>query len=189
MKILYTLGHYVYCGHQVLMYTINAKNEPTEEYQTETEKCFAASLAPMRQMFKPMNELEGMNAEPPIVGDVIWTHTSGNQYIAAGIWQENGNSPINFDAIRFICRSVIRKAQELEQIVVSMPLITREDDLDLWNFIYPIIEDEFKGIDIQVIVHIPTEEKLLAVLDNMGGEFNELQRNPPEIRFAQSKKE
>ena len=188
MKILYTLGNYIYSGHQVICYTINNKNECVEDFQEDTEKCFAASMEPKNHMFHGHPELEGMNAEPPIVGDVIWTHTSGNQYIAAGIWQESPTLPINFDALRLIMRSVKRKAEELGQLVVSMPLLTRDHDLDLWNFIYPIIEDEFRDVDIQAIVHIPTEEELLAVLDNIGGEFDELTRKTTEIRFAQSKK-
>jgi len=188
MKILYTLGNYIYSGHQVLCYTINNKNECLEDFQKETEKCFAASMAPKNQIFTDMSQLEGMNAEPPIVGDVIWTHTSGNQYIASGIWQESPTAPVNFDALRLIMRSVKRKAEELGQPVVSMPLLTRDHGLDLWNFIYPIIEDEFRNVDIQVIVHVPTEKELLALLDNMGGEFDELHRGPPEIRFAQTKK-
>lgn len=188
MKILYTLGNYIYSGHQVICYTINNKNESVEDFQKETEKCFAASLTPKNLMFKKHTNLEGMDAEPPIVGDVIWTHTSGNQYIAAGIWQETPTTPINFDALRFIMRSVKHKAEDLGQLIVSMPLLTRDHDLNIWNFIYPIIEDEFRDADIQVIVHIPTEEELLALLDNIGGEFDELKHKPTEIRFAQSKK-
>lgn len=188
MKILYTLGNYIYCGHQILCYMINNKNECVEDFQIETEGCFAASMEPKNLMFHDHTNLEGMDAEPPIVGDVIWTHTSGNQYIAAGIWQESPTAPINFDALRLIMRSLQRKAIELEQLQISMPLLSRDHDLNLWNFIYPIIEEEFKDVDIQVIVHIPTEEELLALIDNMGGEFNKLQCKPPEIRFAQSKK-
>lgn len=173
----------------MLLYTINAKNENVEDFQIEAEKCFAASFGPKNQMFKPMNELEGMDAEPPAIGDVIWTHTSGNQYLAGGIWQETPTSPVNFDALRLIAKSVCRKAKELEQIVVSMPLLTRGHDHQLWNFIYPIIEKEFTNVDIQVIVHIPTEDELLQVLDTMGGEFNELEKIPPEIRFVKNTKD
>jgi len=181
MKILYTLGNFVYSGHQVLIYTINAKNETTEEYQEFADKVFAASMAPKNNMFKEMNTDP---VEPPRVSDVIWTHTSGNQYIGAGIWQETPNGPIDFDALRLVIASARNKAEELGQIVVSMPLITRDHDLDLWNFVYPIIEKEFEGADIQVVVHIPTETELLAVLDHMGGEFNQLQMEQPTIRFT-----
>jgi len=187
MKILYTLGNFVFSGHQVLLYTINAKNKNVEDFQNEAENCFAASFAPKNQMFKPMDELEGMDAEPPGVGDVIWTHTSGNQYIAAGIWQENPEAPVDFDALRMIAKSVCRKAKELNQLVVSIPLLTRNHDHQLWNFIYPIIEKEFAGSDVQVVCHIPTENELLQVLDTIGGEFNEFTRKPPEIRFVQNK--
>ena len=86
MKILYTLGNFVYSGHQVLLYTINAKNESEEEYQQLADKCFAASFVPKNDMFV---EIDGIDTEetakPPAVSDVIWTHTSGNQYIGAGI--------------------------------------------------------------------------------------------------------
>lgn len=185
MKILYTLGNFIYSGHQILLYTINEKNDPVEEYQKLTEKCFAASLTPKNQMFE---KLDVDPVEPPRVSDIIWVHTSGNQYIGCGVWQETPDAPINFDALKLIIASARKKAEELDQLVISMPLITRNNDLDLWNFIYPIIEKEFEGVDIQVIVHIPTEEELLQVLDNMGGEFNKLQMEQPQIRFAKSKK-
>lgn len=181
MKILYTLGNFAHSGHQVMVYTINAENKSTEEYQIFADKCFAASMAPKNNMFK---ELDTDPVEPPRVSDVIWTHTSGNQYVGAGIWQEKPDGPIDFEALRLIIASARNKAEELGQLVVSMPLITRDHDLDLWNFVYPIIEKEFEGVDIQVVVHIPTETELLAVLDNMGGEFNELRMKPPEIRFS-----
>lgn len=181
MKILYTLGNFVYSGHQVLIYTINAKNESVEEYQQFADKCFAASLIPRNNMFK---ELNIDPVEPPAISDVIWTHTSGNQYIGCGIWNDTPDGPIDFDALRLIIASARKKAEELDQLVISMPLITRDHDLDLWNFIYPIIEKEFEGVDIQIVVHIPTEEELLKVLDNMGGEFNALQMDQPEIRFT-----
>ena len=185
MKILYTLGNFVYSGHQVLIYTINAKNESEEEYQKFADKCFAASFSPMRNMFTNIDAIDADEAaSPPAASDVIWTHTSGNQYIGAGIWQETAGGPIDFDALRLIIASARKKAEELDQLVISMPLLTRDHDLDLWNFIYPIIEKEFEGVDIQVVVHIPTETELLAVLDNMGGEFNKLQMEQPKIRFT-----
>ena len=185
MKILYTLGNFVYSGHQVLIYTINAKNESEEEYQQFADKCFAASFQPMRDMFIDIDGIDAdESASPPTVSDVVWTHTSGNQYIGAGIWQKEVGGPIDFDALRLIIASARKKAEELDQLQISMPLLTRDHDLDLWNFIYPIIEEEFKGVDVQVIVHIPTEAELLAVIDNMGGEFNQLQMEQPTIRFT-----
>lgn len=158
MKILYTLGNFFHSGHKVLLYTINAKNKPVEEFQQATEKCFAPSMSAKNKTF------EGV--EPPNVSDLIWIHTSGNQYIGCGIWQETPDAPVNFDALRLIIASARKKAEELDQLVISMPLITRAGDLDLWNFVYPIIEEEFKDTDIQVIVHIPIEEKLIAVMDS-----------------------
>lgn len=186
MKILYTLGNFCHSGHQVLLYTINEKNDPAEEYQQFAEKCFATSLIPKNQMFE---KLDTDPVEPPRVSDIIWVHTSGNQYIGCGVWQESPTSPINFDALHLIMASARKKAEELGQLVISMPLITREHDLDLWNFIYPIIEEEFKDIDIQVIVHIPTEKELLTVLDNIGGEFTPMSMEQPKIRFAQNSKD
>ena len=63
-----------------------------------------------------------------------------------------------------------------------MPLIT--EDLDIWNFVYPIIEESMP--DVQVIVHIPLEEKIIEVLDHIGGEINAFQQERPIIRFAQN---
>lgn len=186
MKILYTLGNFVHSGHQVLLYTINEKNDPVEDYQKLAEDCFAVSLRPKNDMFK---KLDTDPVEPPRVSDIIWVHTSGNQYIGCGVWQETPDGSIDFDALRLIVASAKRKAEELDQLVISMPLITKNHDLDIWNFIYPIIEREFDDADIQVIVHIPTENELLQVLDNMGGVFDELKMKPLDIRFSKSTKE
>ena len=84
MKILYTLGNFVYSGHQVLLYTINGENDPVEEYQKLTEKCFAASMTPKDNMFKKFDGVDPV--QPPMVSDIIWVHTSGNQHIGAGVW-------------------------------------------------------------------------------------------------------
>jgi hypothetical protein len=180
MKLLYTLGNFVHAGHQILFYTINAQNENTEDYQKLAESTFAASFGPKNNMFDPPEGVD--EVEPPAVGDVIWTHTSGNQYIATGIWRETPGGPIDFNALRLICKSVHRKAKELGQKYVSIPLIT--EDLDIWNFIYPIIEQAFP--DVQVIVHIPTEEQIIRVLEHIGGEINAFQQSRPIIRFTQS---
>ena len=180
MKLLYTLGNFVHSGHQILFYTINAQNENTEEYQKLAEHTFSASFAPKNGLFNPPENTDP--ADPPAISDVIWTHTSGNQYIASGIWRETPDGPIDFNALRLICKSVERKAKELSQRYVSMPLIT--EDLDIWNFVYPIIEESMP--DVQVIVHIPLEEKIIEVLDHIGGEINAFQQERPIIRFAQN---
>lgn len=181
MKLLYTLGNFVHAGHQILFYTINAQNENTEEYQLLAEHTFAASFGPKNGLFNPPEGIDEI--APPDVGDVIWTNTSGNQYIASGIWRETADGPIDFNALRLICESVNRKAKELGQQYVSMPLIT--EDLSLWNFVYPIVEDAFDD-DVQVIVHIPLEDTLLGVLDNIGGNINAFQQDRPLIRFKQN---
>lgn len=180
MKILYTLGNFVHAGHQVLFYTINAKNENTESYQQLAEDTFAASFAPKNGIFNPPEDVSPTN--PPETGDVIWTHTSGNQYIACGIWRETPDGPIDFNALHLVCKSVYNKAKELNQQYVSMPMIT--EDLSLWNFIYPIIEESFND-DVQVIVHIPVEETLIKLLESIGGEINAFEGNRPAIRFKQ----
>lgn len=184
MKILYTLGNFVHSGHQVLFYTINAKNEDTEDYQKLAEKTFAASFAPKNGIFNPPKDID-VEVVPPETGDVIWTHTSGNQYIASGIWRDEPNGPIDFNALRLICKSVNNKAKELGQPYVSMPMIA--DDLSIWNFVYPIIEESFDD-EVQVIVHIPTETQILKVLDSIGGDINAFTSNKPTIRFKQSTK-
>ena len=181
MKILYTLGNFVHSGHQVLFYTINNDNENTEEYQKLAEHTFAESFGPMNGLFNPPEEVG--DVDPPEVGDVIWTNTSGNQFIASGIWREKADGPIDFNALRLVCKSVSRKAKELNQRYVSMPLIT--EDLSLWNFVYPIVEEAFDD-SVQVIVHIPTEEKIIEVLESIGGEINAFEGERPTIRFAQN---
>ena len=180
MKILYTLGNFAHSGQQVLFYTINSNNENIEDYQKLAEKTFSASLGPKNALFNPPEDTD--EADPPAIGDVIWTHTSGNQYIASGIWREKADGPIDFNALRLICKSVERKAKELSQRNVAMPLIT--SDLAIWNFVYPIIEEAFK--DVQVVVYIPVEETLVDVLDNIGGDINAFKAETPEIRFKQS---
>jgi len=180
MKILYTQGNFVHAGHQILFYTINSQNENVEDYQKLAEDTFAASFSPKNGLFNPPEDVG--EVELPAVGDVIWTHTSGNQYIASGIWREKPEGPIDFNALRLICKSVHKKAKELNQNYISMPLIT--SDLDIWNFVYPIIEQSIP--DVQVIVHIPTEDQLLDVLGHIVGEINAFQQERPTIRFTQS---
>lgn len=180
MKILYTLGDFFNSGHQVLLYTINNENKAVEDYQKKAEYCLANSLKPKDQIFEGMASVD---ANPPAVGDVIWIQTSGNQYIAAGIWQESPNRLVSFHALKLILKSVYNKATELKQKYVSMPLLTINHDLELWNVIYPIIEESFDDSDIQVIVHIPEESELLQVLDSIGGEINAFESKLPIIRF------
>ncbi len=185
MKILYTLGHFVHSGHQLLFYTINNENKNHEGYQVIAEQTFAPTLKAKNDMFK---DFEGVDpVDPPEVGDVIWTHTSGNQHIACGIWQDGPDSEIDFGAFRLICKSVLNKAKELNQLVVSIPLLTLKDDLEIWKVAYPIIEDVFKGEDVQVVCHIPTEKELVHVLDAIGGTIKRFESEPMQIRFAKSK--
>lgn len=187
MKILYTLGHFVHAGHQLLFYTINNENKNHEGYQVLAEQTFEPTLRAKNDMFKNFDGVDPV--EPPRVGDVIWTHTSGNQHLACGIWQETPDSEIDFGAFRLICKSVLNKAKELNQIAVSIPLLTVGEDLEIWKIVYPIIEDVFAGEDVQVICHIPTETELVRVLDAIGGTIKRYEQEPLQIRFTKSKKE
>jgi hypothetical protein len=187
MKILYTLGQFVHSGHPMLFYTINGENKNHEGYQVLAERTFEPTLRAKNDMFRDFDGVDPV--EPPAVGDVIWTHTSGNQHIACGIWQETPDSEIDLNAFRLICKSVLNKAKDLNHIVVSIPLLTLKDDLEIWKLVYPIIEDVFKGEDVQVVCHIPTEIELVRVLDAIGGNIKSYQREPLKIRFVKSKKE
>jgi hypothetical protein len=179
MKILYTLGNFTSSAHQVVLYTINRENKMVENYQIMAEKCFDELLRPKNQIF--MNQQDDMNAQLPSVSDVIWVQTSGSQWIAVGIWQETTDSEVDPEGFRKILRSVAKKAVQLKQPMVSMPLLVLNDNLDMWNMMYPIIEDELGKEKIQAIVHIPTEEQLLAVLDTIGGEIKEYRVTPETV--------
>jgi hypothetical protein len=171
----------------MLFYTINAENKNHEGYQVIAERTFEPTLRAKNDMFK---NFEGVDpVEPPAVGDVIWTHTSGSQHIACGIWQEGPDSEIDLGAFRLICKSVLNKAKEQNRIVVSIPLLTLKDDLEIWRIVYPIIEEVFRGEDVQVICHIPTEIELVRVLDAIGGNIKSYQHEPMKIRFVKSNKE
>lgn len=189
MKILYTLGHFVHSGHQLLFYTINNENKNHEGYQVLAEQTFEPTLVAKNDMFRTVElEESGVDhVDAPEVGDVIWTHTSGNQHIACGIWQEGPDSEIDFGAFRLICKSVLKKAKELNQLAVSIPLLTLKDDLEIWKVVYPIIEEVFRGEDVQVICNIPTETELVHVLDAIGGRITRFENEPLEIRFAKKK--
>lgn len=189
MKILYTLGHFVHSGHQLLFYTINNENKNHEGYQVIAEQTFEPTLRAKNDMFRSTEFTEAGTDEidAPEVGDVIWTHTSGNQHIACGIWQNGPDSEIDFGAFRLICKSVLNKAKELNQIVVSIPLLTLHDDLEIWKLAYPIIEEVFKGEDVQIVCHIPTERELISVLDSIGGNIKRFESEPAQIRFAKKK--
>ena len=183
MKILYTLGNFTSSAHQVVLYTINQQNISKESYQLMADRCFYDVLHPKNQIF--MDQKDDMNAQLPSVSDVIWVQTSGSQWIAAGIWQKTPDDKVDVEGFRKVLRSVGKKAQLLEQPIVSMPLLTLNEDLDLWDELYPMIEEELGNMNIQVIVHIPTEEQIIAVLDRIGGEIQTYSIKPQTIiRFA-----
>jgi hypothetical protein len=183
MKILYTLGNFASSAHQVILYTMNTENIAKENFQIVAEKCFDEALQSKNRIF--MKQQDDMNAQLPSVSDVIWVQTTGNQWIAVGLWQKTPDSDIDVDGFRKVLKSVGKKAVELKQPIVSMPLLTLNEDLDLWDELYPVIEEELGAFNIQVIVHIPTEEQIIAVLDRIGGEIQSYTVKPKVmIRFA-----
>jgi len=133
-------------------------------------------------MFMPMEGIDPV--DPPETGDVVWTKTNGNQYIAHGILKNTPDDVYDLNALRLVMRSVRKKAILLKQEYIAMPVIAPDDDINLWRMVYPIVEQEL--YDIQPIVFVPIEERLLSVLKVIGGEINAYEHAPLEIRFTKS---
>ncbi len=103
---------------------------------------------------------------PPKLGDVVWTQTSGNKYIGFCIVKRNKNAPINKKALRLCLYSAANKAKTLNNKYLGMDLFCCKDGKE-WSNIVKIIENCLE--DIQNIVCIPTNEKLVDVLEQLPG--------------------
>jgi len=140
MKILYGEGDFLESRHQIIAYPASVSGENT----MTLEKMVARRHPDVRQsVFNMFSENENFEVVPPKMGDVIWTHTSGSKWIAHCIvFDENSN--LNEDALTLCMKSIGKKATELEQDQIGIPLRWFDDEKDQkrrWVRVYETIED------------------------------------------------
>ena len=106
-------------------------------------------------------------------------------------YQNEGSVTFQKDTGYWVSLMITNDGASDLQIVINNLTITIKsgetlnEDLELWNKIYPIIEEVLGEESIQAIVHIPTEEQILAVLDSIGGEIKKFEvPTNTIIRFA-----
>jgi len=169
-SILYLEENLINAGSQIIIVDINETFDIINKGETQVliEDTFEEVKLLLQKMYTKqyMGVREFDGEELPLLGDVIWVETGGRKWIANCIVrQKDGN--LHEEAFRLCMRSVKKKCIELKQAAVAMTII----DKDNWNNIYPIIQEELR--DTVVFVHISTNDKLMEVLDNLPGGFNE----------------
>lgn len=175
-KLIYTVGNFYDAGQQVMVYDHNAANIPHTVIQKKIARTFPEATTVLNNLYAPQQE----EVVPPLQGDVIWTETSGRKWIGHMLIHKNDETALNEEAVRLCIRSVRKKAVELGQDSVSMPLICAQDNKMQWLRVYPIIEEEMQGI--KTIVWVPDKEYLADVMTLVPGEWNAFSRTPF-IRF------
>jgi hypothetical protein len=150
MKILYGEGNFLDVGHQILAYPASVG----EDAVLQIEKEVLQKVPDVRQsVFNMYAKNDNFDYDPPILGDVIWTQTSGSKWIAHCImFDEEGN--INFDALRLCMQSLKKKAIELGQEQIGIPLrwFPQGEMRQLWVRTYEEIEDVLSEQDDETII-------------------------------------
>ena len=139
MKILYGEGDFLESRHQIIAYPASVGGENTKPIETEV----ARRHPDVRQsVFNMFATNEHYTVVPPRLGDVIWTQTSGNKWIAHMIvYDERGL--MRYDALSLCMKSLKKKAIELGQDQIGIPLRWFDDRLmkTAWIRTYETIEE------------------------------------------------
>ena len=179
-RLIYTVGNFNESGQQVLAYEYNAENNPNTPLQKKIMKTMPEAKRVLDSLYP--DEIAGEKVVLPVQGDVIWTETSGRKWIGHMLVYKNDEEHLNEDALRLCIRSVYKKAKELKQDTVSMPLICAQDNKMQWLRVYPIIEEEMK--ELKTIIWVPDKEYLADVMTLIPGQWRTFS-NVPMIRFKQ----
>jgi hypothetical protein len=150
MKILYGEGNFMDQGHQILAYPASVGQDAI----LQIEKDVLAKVPDVKQsVFNMYAKNENFAFDPPVMGDVIWTQTSGNKWIAHCImFDERGD--INFDALALCMKSLKKKAIELGQEQMAIPLrwFPDREMKQLWVRTYEEIEEALSDQDDETVV-------------------------------------
>lgn len=176
MKILYGEGDFLSTRHQILAYPATA----AVESDLDVEASVMRSQPDVRQsMFNMFAKNEGhFEVIPPKLGDVIWTQTSGNKWIASMlIFDERGD--VSWDALELCIKSVKKKAIALDQDQIGIPLrwFPEHDMKMYWLRAYDIIEnvmsDEKDGEvhgKFQIFAYDPDSKFVRELFESLPGE-------------------
>lgn len=139
MKILYGEGDFLESRHQLIAYPASVGGDATQPIETEVMR----RQPDVRQsVFNMFAANEHYDVVPPRLGDVIWTQTSGNKWIAHCIvFDERGD--MNWEALELCMKSIKKKAIEIDQEQIGLPLrwFPNRDMRMLWHRTYEIIEN------------------------------------------------
>lgn len=174
MKILYGEGDFLESRHQVIAYPATVGGEATHPLETEVLRRHPDVRQSVNNMFA---ENENFDVVPPRLGDVIWTQTSGNKWIAHMIvFEEDGF--LREDALELCAKSLKRKAAELDQDQIGIPLrwFEERDMSTKWVRAYETIEDAMSTNEdeevigqYQVFAYDPDSEYVRDVFESLPG--------------------
>jgi len=174
MKILYGEGDFLEKGHQILAYPASVGSDS----HLPIEKTVMKKNPDVRQsLYNMFATNENYEVEPPKLGDVIWTQTSGSKWIAHCIvFEESGF--LNYDALELCLKSLKKKADELEQEQIGIPLRwfpDREMKMN-WLRTYEMIEDVMSEDDdgvhghYQVFAYDPDSKFVRDLVESLPGD-------------------
>ena len=168
-KCLYTEAEITQSGAQLIICSIALDGLTNKTEKTKFKKSFPDSWNAAKQMLNC--NVDGENTEVR-VGDVIWTRTGGNKHIGYCVVRDTESNPIDKKAIELCINSAKMKARELNTEYVGMDLFASENAQD-WADIVDIVESKLE--EIQGVVCVPTNDKLLSVMENLPGSNNFIQ--------------
>jgi hypothetical protein len=166
MKILYAEGNFLQKGHQILAYPATVGAAASHEIEKSVLKTVPEIRESVFNMFAINPEYD---VEPPRLGDVIWTETSGRKWYAhCIIYDENGE--LSFPAFDLCMKSLAKKADELGHEQIGMPLawFREKKNKIMWERMFPSIEDNI-GEHAQVFVYEHDKEFLMSMIDSLPG--------------------
>tara|TARA_R110000823_G_scaffold40754_15_gene107706 strand:+ start:687 stop:1235 length:549 start_codon:yes stop_codon:yes gene_type:complete len=174
MKILYTDMHVLDSGHQIKAYPATVGAEAKTNTEKDIESRVSDIQTSVKNMYSTWPDMEGV--EPPALGDVIWTQTSGNVWYATCIiYDENGK--LNWEAAILCIKSLGKKCVELDQQEVGMTLFGSEEreDLPQWDDMQDVIEHYLEEY-AQVVAYVPDIVYLSDVVSSLPGTVDKIVR-------------
>lgn len=174
MKILYGEGDFLESRHQLIGYPASVGGE----WKLPLEQMVSKRHPDVKQsVFNMFAENPNFEVVPPRLGDVIWTQTSGNKWIAHMIvFDETGH--MREDALALCMKSIRTKAAELGQDQIGVPLRWYPDRemKTKWVRTYEAIEDVMSDESdeevlgkFQVFAYDPDSEFVRDVFESLPG--------------------
>lgn len=161
MKALYTLGDVFSAPNQMICYPINDKNISKTADQKRAKRMYPADTDLVDKVFTQL-EQTATTRQDPMVGDIVWTKSSGSKWIAHFI-TSGPDQKINKDALRVIIQSIKNKCKQFNILEVGFPIV---GSIPEWfGGVCEVVENTLG--DVQPIVYCLTEEQMVEVLDTL----------------------